>query len=362
MKAPLPPVVVANFHRRFTGVSATVKTLVPLQRNHLDVGVADRGRLGLGGEWSLARIAVAGFGRPAGSEFRVWHARRHSEMIIGILLRDLLRQRWKLLFTQASGKSPSWLTKILIGRMDAVVAVSEIARKARAEEAVVVHHGIDCMQFCPQDDPLEAPAADRFPGKRVIGLVGWVRPKKGTDHFVEAMIQVLPEFPDCVAVIAGACRPRHREFREHVESRIRSSGLGERIAFLGQLDHSELPSLYREMAICAAPSRHEGFGLTVLEALACGTPVVATRTGAWPEILDDEVGALIDIGDSDALADELRSMLSDPQRLQAMGNAARVRAVARHSRETEADSLVCIYRSLMSGSDVRNPAGLNRSS
>ena len=87
MKSTFPNVVVANLHKRFTGISATVRALLPIQRRDLEIGLIDTGKLDLGGTIKLARIASKGFAKPAKAEFRVWHARRDIDMIVGILPR-----------------------------------------------------------------------------------------------------------------------------------------------------------------------------------------------------------------------------------------------------------------------------------
>ena len=359
MPRTLPDVIVPNMHRRFTGVSATIRALVPVQRKLLEVGVIDTGGLGLGGEWSFREVAIAGFRGPGDSSCRIWHARRHVEMLAGLFLRDILFQRWKLVFTTATARAPGPVTRFLIARMDLVVAVSSISARQRAPRATVVFHGVDCDRFQPPGRTASAGDNKLFPGKRVVGCVGRIRPAKGSDMFVDAMIDVLPGFPDCVALLVGACQPKHEAFKSSLEARIDQAGMGDRIVFLDQRDQASLIRIYQEMEICVACSRHEGFGITPLEAFACGTPVIATRTGAWPALVDDEVGSLIEIGDTDALARCLKGMLSEPDRTRAMGVVARQRALERHSIEREAGSLVEIYRDLMRESAPRKsgPAG-----
>ena len=336
-------------------MSATIRALVPAQRKLLEVGVIDTGGLGLGGEWSFREVAIAGFRGPRDSSCRVWHARRHVDMLAGLFLRDILFQRWKLVFTTASARAPGPVTRFLIARMDLVVAVSSISARQRAPHATVVFHGVDCDRFQPPSRAASAGDDRLFPGKRVVGCVGRIRPAKGSDMFVNAMIDVLPAFPDCVALLVGGCQPKHETFRSSLEAKIARAGMGDRIIFLGQRDQESLIRIYQEMEICVACSRHEGFGITPLEAFACGTPVIATRTGAWPDLVDDEVGSLTGIGDTDSLVRCLKGMLSEPDRTRAMGVAARKRALERHSIETEAGSLVEIYKNLMRGSEPRRP-------
>ena len=348
----LPDVIVANLHRRFTGVSATIRSLVPVQRQHVEIGVVDSAGLGLGGEWTFQRLAIAGFRRSRTSSFRVWHARRLSEMLVGVILRDVLRQRWKLVFTAASKRRPSGVQSFLINRMDAVIAASPFSASLQNWYSKIIFHGVDCELFHPPAKREGQGNGVRFGGKRVVGLVARIREQKGSDMFVNAMVEVLPKHPDCVAVLVGSCRPEHEEFKASLISSAETAGLSNRVKFVDQMDQTDLAEVYGEMEICVACARHEGFGLTPLEAFACGIPVIATKTGAWPDLVDEEVGALIDVGDTAALAQELHRLLSDPKLTRSMGMAARERVVERHSIEKEASAIVEVYRRLMNGESI----------
>lgn len=355
-RAALPNVIVANFHRRFTGVSSTIKALVPVQRSHVDIGLVGVPNLGLGDEWKFFDVVTAGFKQPDESTYRVWHARRAQEMLAGVLLRDVLHQRWRLLFTAASNKPPSRFQNFLINRMDGVIAASRFSVSQLDWHNVIIHHGVNSELFSPSKDTVNG---DLVSGsQRLIGLVGRIRKKKGSDVFVNALLQVLPAHPDCVGALIGACRPHHAGFKASLMARIRDAGLEGRIIFTDELAHESLVNLYRRMEICVACSRQEGFGLVVLEAFACGTPVIATRIGAWPDLVDEQVGALIDVGDTDALAAELDRLLSDPQLTKRMGRAARQRVKERHGIEREALAIIEIYKKLMQGEGlpkIRNP-------
>lgn len=346
-RAALPSVIVANFHRRFTGVSSTIKALVPVQRPHVNIGLVGVPNLGLGDEWKLFDVMIAGFKNPDGSACRVWHARRAQEMLAGVFLRDVLRQRWRLLFTAASNKPPSRFQNFLINRMDGVIAASRFSVSQLDWHNVIIHHGVNSELFSPPEEAVNCDLVAK--SQRLIGLVGRIRKKKGSDVFVNALLQVLPDHPDCVGALIGACRPHHAGFKASLMARIRDAGLEGRIIFTDEMAHESLVNLYRRMEICVACSRQEGFGLTVLEAFACGTPVIATRIGAWPDLVDKQVGALIDVGDTDALATELDRLLSDPELTKRMGKVARERVEERHGIESEALAIIEIYKKLMKG-------------
>ena len=104
---------------------------------------------------------------------------------------------------------------------------------------------------------------------------------------------------------------------------------------------------YRALDLYVAPQRWEGFGLTPLETMACGVPVVATRIGAFEEIVTEGTGALVEPDDSAALASAAAKFLDDPRRLAAAKMAARSRAETDFRIEGEAVALVAIYREML---------------
>ena len=344
-----PGVVVLNLHRRFTGISATIKSIVPHQRKELEIAIVDIGNLELGGEHSIIDIAIMGFTNRELEKFRVWHARRDIDMILGILLRDFFRQRWRVVFTSAANRRPGRALRWLINKMDAVIVTSEHNIQFLDWYSAIVQHGVDTEFFKPEKIYGKAAAGLGAP---TIGFVGRIRPLKGADLFVEAMIQIIREFPDCSAVLAGMCRPKFSEFENKLRDRIKSVNLENRIVFLGELKRTTLVQLYRQMDICVTPSRVEGFGLVPLEALACGTPVVTSDTGAWPWIVNSEVGGVARAGDLESLTEEIRLLLSDRIRLRKMGVAARQRVVMQYSIDGEANALNQLYRQLMSGRPI----------
>ena len=344
-----PGIVVLNLHRRFTGISATIKSIVPHQRRELEIAIVDIGKLELGGEYSIVDIATMGFTNSDLGKFRVWHARRDIDMILGILLRDIFRQRWRVVFTSAANRRPGRALRWLINKMDAVIVTSEHNIQYLDWYSSIIQHGVDTEIFKPEKIYGKA-AADL--GGPTIGFVGRIRPLKGADLFVEAMIQIIRENPDCSAVLAGLCRPKFSEFEKKLRDRIKSVNLEKRIVFLGELRRTALIHLYRQMDICVTPSRVEGFGLVPLEALACGTPVITSDTGAWPWIVNSEVGGVVRAGDLESLTEEIRLLLSDRVRLRKMTVAARQRVVMHYSIEGEANALNQLYRQLMSGRPI----------
>lgn len=358
LPAGLPDVVVTNFHRRYTGVSATVRALVPLQRQSLPIGLLDWGRLGLPARLRWWDLLWRGWSRPSWGRYRIWHARRDVEIVAGLLLKKLFRQPWKIVFTSAAPKPPGAWLAALLRHCDAVIATSARSAQFLNSYTEIIQHGVDVDVYSPPpDDALERLREPlNLPGLSVpaslqsrywIGAFGRIRSSKGTDLLVDALIQVLPGFPEFAAVMTGLCQAKDAAFQQDLQGKIDAAGLADRIVFLGDLDRETVLACYRRVLLCVAASRTEGFGLTPLEAMACGRAVLVSGAGVWPQVVDAEVGASFETGSATALATALRGLLPDPALLWHQGRRGRQRAVACHSLQGEADRINQLYRQLM---------------
>ncbi len=155
----------------------------------------------------------------------------------------------------------------------------------------------------------------------------------------------MPQYPDFCAVVIGLTTVDNLPFVEGLKREIAAAGLTERIRFLGELPVEEVPLWYQRISIYVFASRVEGFGLTMLEAMAAGDAVVATRAGAAEMIITDgDDGVLAAIDDVDKLVAALEPLMRDPERIEAMGKRARARVVGAFSRDREADEISAVYR------------------
>ena len=337
-------VVIPNLNWRYSGGTAVNRTIAPL--------IAKRWRAAWCGPdqpEGIARLTLSDLVRlrfrpPRRGKPRIWHARRNVEMIAGLLL-NLVGYRFALIFNSASQRPKTWLTGFLIARMDAVIATSEAAARYIGRPATVILHGIDVDLYVPPADRRAAFARSGLPGKYAIGTFGRVRRQKGSDLFVEAMCRLLPRYPDFSAVVIGLVTVDNRPFVEGLKHRIAAAGLADRIRFLGELPVEEVPLWYQRISIYVFASRTEGFGLTMLEAMAAGDAVVASRAGAAEMIITDgEDGVLTPVDDVDALVAALEPLMREPERIEAMGARARAVVASRFSRDREADEISGVYR------------------
>jgi mannosyltransferase len=340
-------VIAPNFKRRLSGVTTTIIHLVPVQMRTLGIATVGPGlpdtlpKLRFGQLFGLLK-------RPKKRPFRIWHARRNPEMLAGIVLRDVLRAPVKLLFTSAAQRDHKPYTKWLIRRMDAVIATSSRSGGFLEVPHTVVMHGIDLGQFRPPATADDDFAATGLRGRYAAGCFGRIRHQKGTDLFVDAMIALLPQFPDWTAVITGRVTPEHRGFADELKKKVDAAGLSDRIVFLGEVP--DVKVWYRRVSLYVAPSRNEGFGLTPLEAMASRTPVVASNAGAYAElIVPGRTGAVVPAGDGNALREAIRPYLADPALARGHGEAGLADVIERFPLEREANAIAKVYERMWAG-------------
>jgi mannosyltransferase len=336
-------VIAPNLKRRLSGVTATVVRLIPVQAHSIGIVATGPGLPDSLPHLSLWRLPFLPRDR-----WRVWHARRNTEMLLGLALRHFLRRKLKLLFTSASQRKHTGYSRWLISKMDAVVATSARTAKYLERPSQVILHGIDTRSFAPPQDRKALRGRLGLPDKVLIGCYGRVRAQKGTDAFVQAMLQTLPSHPEAVALIMGRATDPHKAFLDGLKAEIAAAGLSDRILFLPEVPVDQMPDWYRILDLYVAPQRWEGFGLTPLEAMACGVPVIATRVGAFEDLVVPGVtGALVDPGDIPALAQATTALLDAPQIRAAQSVAARARVEQGFRIEDEAAALIRVYRALL---------------
>jgi mannosyltransferase len=334
-------VIIPNLHWRYSGVTATNRMIAPRLARLLSAGW-----LGRDAPEGIARLTFGDLLRLrglTGKSPRIWHARRNNEMIVGLLLKTL---GWplKLIFTSAAQRHHTRISQWLMARMDGVIATSQAAASYLTVPAQVIHHGVDTELYRPPADRAALYVASGLPGKYAIGCFGRVREQKGTDVFVEAMCRLLPRYPDFTAVIIGAVTPDQQIFERGLRARVEKAGLSERVRFLGELPIAEVPVWYQRITLYAFTSRNEGFGLTLLEAMASANGLVAARAGAADQVVvEGRTGILVPPGDVEALAAAIEPLMRDLPEAEAMGRRARDRVVDDFGVNSEARAIAAFY-------------------
>lgn len=335
-------VIAPNLKRRHSGVTSTILRLVPLQAR--DIGIR---ATGFGLPPQIPQIPLRALLSLPRTRPIVWHARRNTEMLAGLALRRIMGRQIRLLFTSAAQRHHSRYTKSLIARMDHVIATCDAAARYLDRPATVIRHGIDTALFHPATDKTALRARLGLPEGVLIGCYGRIRHQKGQDLFLEALARTLPHHPNAHGIIMGRTLPKDAAYRDALMTRAQQAGIAERVHLLDEQPMAELPDRFAALDIYVAPQRWEGFGLTPLEAMASGVPVIATRAGAFEELVaDGETGRICDIEDTVALSKALEELL-DPVRRAAWGQQARLRTDGLFRLESEAKSINKIYRQLL---------------
>ena len=229
---------------------------------------------------------------------------------------------------------------------DAFLTVSQYsARKIGAppERTVPIYGGVDPKRFCPSDA-----------GRSGVLYVGRVTPHKGIDRLIRA----LPA-GTCLTV-AGTKGHDPREPERSYGRLLRSLAAGHEVTFLGRVSDDELVDLYRRAQVVALPTVEktcfgrrvdipELLGLSVLEAMSCGTPVVCSGVGGLPEVVvDGDTGFLVEPGNVNELRDRLQTLVSDRSLARRMGAAAREVVVERFTWDECAERCLAAYEELLS--------------
>ncbi|WP_225826570.1 glycogen synthase [Streptomyces naphthomycinicus] len=229
-----------------------------------------------------------------------------------------------------------WAERTAIEAADAVIAVSGAMREdvltcypaldpARVH---VVHNGIDTRLYRPDHgtDALTRHGID--PDRPYVLFVGRITRQKGVPHLLRAVRGIDPGAQVVLCAGAPDTPEIEREFRELFEE-LRRTRAG--VFWIPQmLPRPEVVQLLTRAAVFVCPSVYEPLGIVNLEAMACGTPVVASRVGGIPEVVDEgRTGLLVDVDDDfgSGLARALDALLGDPDTARRMGEAGRVRAV-----------------------------------
>jgi glycosyltransferase involved in cell wall biosynthesis len=212
---------------------------------------------------------------------------------------------------------------------DSAFSRDEFLALAGARDGVhVVYPGVD-ERFA---------GIERRPRARPFALVvGTIERRKNLLRAVET----LPHVPELDLVAVGPPTP----YLDEVRARVAALGLSERVALRGYVERAELDALYAEAAVALVPSRYEGFGYAVAEALCAGVPVIAARSSSLIEVAASDA-PLIDPDDATGWVDALRAVLADRDTAQARAAAVRAGAIERFAWSRAAAQCTAIYRNV----------------
>jgi glycosyltransferase involved in cell wall biosynthesis len=214
-----------------------------------------------------------------------------------------------------------------------------------AERIRVIGNGIDLAPFgAPHVRGALQQALQLEPRTPLVLVVSRLVPRKGIEEFLEAAALTAPRHATAHFVVAGV--HEQEGYPEQLERLATRLGLGRRVHFLGP--RNDVPALLADAAVAVLPSLSEGLSNVLLEAMASGAPVVATRVGGAPEVVEDGVtGLLVPPGDAPALARSVLRLLADPALGWRMGAAARDLVHTRFSLEAMVEQTTAVYDALL---------------
>jgi glycosyltransferase involved in cell wall biosynthesis len=198
-----------------------------------------------------------------------------------------------------------------------------------ASKIVVIRNGVDLERFSDQPDagavrrefgiPVSAP---------LVAVASRLHPLKGIEHFLEAASAIGRRFPEVRFLVIGETSPDDRPYFDVLKNLAARVGIRDRVIFTGL--RGDVPRLLACAAVSVMPSLNEALSNVLLESMAAGVPVVATRVGGTPEAVQDGVtGLLVPPGDAGALARSIDRLLSDPESAKRLGQSGR-QLVRRH--------------------------------
>lgn len=313
----------------------------------------------------------------AASEQR-WYRLIHAHYWLGGIVSRSLREEWDAPWVQsfhtlARTKARAGLPLDAVrshAEAELIVDADRVVAGSVAEARDLIRlYGASRDRICvaqPGVDPrLTLPARPEglrrrlhLADRRVVLFCGRLEPLKGADTLVDAIATLTadPDFSDVAVLVVGEDSGDARLAggeRARLKERVRDSGLADRVRFLGAVSHDRVADYFALADVCVVPSRTESFGLVALEAQAMGTPVVAAAVGGLTEIVVDGVtGILVRDRDPRRYAEAIATVLADPARREAMGEAARHRA-AGFTWTRAVDRLLSIYERV---TDAARPA------
>ncbi|MBW0115889.1 glycogen synthase [Pseudonocardia abyssalis] len=270
------------------------------------------------------------------------------------------RRPWKAEQLGGGYRLSSWVERTSYEYADAVIAVSAGMRTDVLDcypaldptRVHVVHNGIDTVFYHPDERRDAVRAAGVDPDRPIVVFVGRITRQKGLGHLVAAAHRIDPAAQ--VVLCAGA--PDTPEIAEETEKAVAelATARGDVVWVRRMLPTAEIRQLLSAATVFVCPSVYEPLGIVNLEAMACGTAVVASDVGGIPEVVEDGVTGTLVHYDQHAedefrtgIADAVNALLADPSRAAGMGAAGRVRAEREFAWEQAAARTVDIYRSLL---------------
>lgn len=244
--------------------------------------------------------------------------------------------------------------KLQLSGMRRASAITAVSKFQAGELSRDVSLPIEAIRVIPNPispallrDALEQPGIEAT--KPVVLYTGRIELNKGSLELLKSVNLVAASFPEVEYVIAGG---RHNSIDDQtLERALTVANTREHVRLLGHVPWHQLAGWYRRATVFVMPSRYETFGISVIEAMAFGVPVVAANVGGLPEIVQDGVtGILVPPKDPDALAEAVIHLLRDPELRRRLGSAARGRVLTEYRIERVVEQTLKVYERVLAES------------
>ncbi|RUR31081.1 glycosyltransferase family 4 protein [Vreelandella nanhaiensis] len=288
---------------------------------------------------------------------KVAHCHKSSDLRLSALLKCLMPDLNVLYTDHVGGRRPKKnpYHRFAYKKVDRVLSISQATHQRNIsnlpvprENVICLPHGVNINTYRPCHDT-EAIRAKREvlgvpKGAVVIGLPGRVTPGKGQDIWIKALLELDPALDFYALSIGGTdyASGGTENFYTELQAMIAGTSLAEKITFLGH--RNDLTEILPVLDMVCIPSENEAFGLTIIESMACGMPIIGSNTGSLPELVDSTSGVLVGPRDISAWAAAIDAMVRDDARREAMGRAARARVEQYFSNKQHVKRLIELYR------------------
>ena len=260
-----------------------------------------------------------------------------------VTIHDLSAFLFAQTFRRVNRAYTQWAIRVACRRATRILAVSEYTKReivrwlGVAPERVVVTYDAAEPRFSPPEPAaLEAFRHRTGLPERFVLFVSTLEPRKNLPTLLEAYARIAAA-TDAPLIIGGGKGWLYDE----IFAKAAALGLGERVRFVGFIDNADLPLWYASATVFTLPSLYEGFGMPLLEAMSCGTPVVASTSSSLPEVVGD-AGLLVPPTDAEALGAALLRVLSDAE-LRAELRERGLRQAQRFSWRQTAERTLAVY-------------------
>lgn len=243
---------------------------------------------------------------------------------------------------------------VLLRQAGAVIAVSreiedDLKRHNLGSLTSTIPNGVDTLRFCPVNEVAKSALRQKlgYPGnKKLVLFSGRLVRRKGVDILLQAWKIVVPSHPDAMLVIVGSGKTQADSVEQELQQTVKDSRLTDSVRFMGNV--TNVPEHLRVADCFILPSRREGLPNSVLEAMATGLPVIATRIGGVTDLIShEENGLLFDVDDAYGLAALLHSLLENSTYGRKLGEAALQTVREAYSMEAVADQYHELYLKLL---------------